>query len=525
MVKKLSFDLFFAGSDNKVWREYLIANNCNRLASWINDKAVLDEWIKAGAPGKLFIDSGAYSAHTTGKEVDVDKYIELVNSLDEMVYVFAQVDKIPGVFRQEKTAAQCLEAPMLSWKNYLYMRERVKSPDKLLPIFHQNEDFDWLHNMLEAKFDGKHIPYIGVSPANDKSTKEKNEWFETVFKIIKSSSNPNVKTHAFGMTSLPVLERYPFTSADSTSFIMTGANGGIMTSHGTIVVSENQVSNPNFIFNKDKAEVDFLLGYIKDMGFNIETLQTDYEQRIVFNIAYLKQWADNYQYKGTQIYRKSLFDIPTKSQEEHELLIKKANEQEEIRNQELQEKINKSKEIKMSKPEVFDENFSKQENEEIINVFFQRSDFGNMTTLGASETKYPTSYNPQVLEYFENQHSDKDYVVKFEAYEFSSLCPKTQQPDFAKIYIKYIPDTKMVESKSLKLYLFSFRNHGDFHEDCVNKICNDLVELMSPKYLEVKGVFTPRGGISINPFVTYSNGEDTYKQIENKRTIEELGNF
>jgi 7-cyano-7-deazaguanine reductase len=113
-------------------------------------------------------------------------------------------------------------------------------------------------------------------------------------------------------------------------------------------------------------------------------------------------------------------------------------------------------------------------------------------------------------------------VVKFNAYEFTSLCPKTGQPDFATIHIKYIPGVKMVESKSLKLYLFSFRNHGDFHEDCVNIIMKDLVKLLQPKYLEVKGLFTPRGGIAIHPLATYSNGEDKYNEIEKLRQLEEL---
>ena len=92
-----------------------------------------------------------------------------------------------------------------------------------------------------------------------------------------------------------------------------------------------------------------------------------------------------------------------------------------------------------------------------------------------------------MLETFINKHQDHDYFVKFNCPEFTSLCPMTGQPDFATIYISYVPDVKMVESKSLKLYLFSFRNHGDFHEDCVNIIMKDLIKLMDPKYIEVWG--------------------------------------
>ena len=98
-----------------------------------------------------------------------------------------------------------------------------------------------------------------------------------------------------------------------------------------------------------------------------------------------------------------------------------------------------------------------------------------ITLLGNQKTKYPDDYAPEVLETFENKHPDNDYFVKFNAPEFTSLCPITGQPDFATIYISYVPGERMVESKSLKLYLYSFRNHGDFHEDCMNIIMKDLI--------------------------------------------------
>lgn len=137
-----------------------------------------------------------------------------------------------------------------------------------------------------------------------------------------------------------------------------------------------------------------------------------------------------------------------------------------------------------------------------------------VTLLGENNTVYPTTYSPEILETFKNKHADNEYIVTFTCPEFTSLCPKTGQPDFAKIVINYIPREDMVESKSLKLYLFSFRNHGDFHEDCVNIIMKDLIALMDPKYIEVKGIFTPRGGIAIHPFANYgdSDHEDMARQ-------------
>ena len=143
-----------------------------------------------------------------------------------------------------------------------------------------------------------------------------------------------------------------------------------------------------------------------------------------------------------------------------------------------------------------------------------------VTLLGNKNTVYETQYNPDVLETFVNKHPDNDYVVTFDAYEFTALCPKTGQPDMAKIIISYIPKERMVESKSLKLYLFSFRATGSFHEDCVNQICKDLVKLMEPKYLEVRGIFAPRGGIAIFPFSTYVNPEfPQFKELETQRRL------
>ena len=126
----------------------------------------------------------------------------------------------------------------------------------------------------------------------------------------------------------------------------------------------------------------------------------------------------------------------------------------------------------------------------------------NLTQLG-HKTSYAADYAPQVLESFSNKHPDHDYFVKFNCPEFTTLCPITGQPDFGNIVISYVPDERLVESKSLKLYLFSFRNHGDFHEDVVNLIMQDLVRLLSPKYVEVWGRFLLRGGISIDPYCNW----------------------
>lgn len=142
----------------------------------------------------------------------------------------------------------------------------------------------------------------------------------------------------------------------------------------------------------------------------------------------------------------------------------------------------------------------------------------HLTQLG-QKTEYSSDYAPEVLETFENKHPNNDYWVQFNCPEFTTLCPITGQPDFAEIKILYIPGKRMVESKSLKLYLFSFRNHGDFHEDSVNTIMKDLVKLMEPKYIEVIGLFTPRGGISIYPYANYGQPGTKYEKMAEQRLL------
>ena len=144
--------------------------------------------------------------------------------------------------------------------------------------------------------------------------------------------------------------------------------------------------------------------------------------------------------------------------------------------------------------------------------------YENLTHLGR-ESKIPVSYDPSALEAFTNKYQDRDYFIKFNCPEFTALCPITAQPDFATITIAYIADEKCVESKSLKLYLFSFRNHGSFHEEVVNTILEDLKNLLNPRYIEVWGKFLPRGGISIDPYCNYGRPGTKYEEMAKYRLL------
>lgn len=128
-----------------------------------------------------------------------------------------------------------------------------------------------------------------------------------------------------------------------------------------------------------------------------------------------------------------------------------------------------------------------------------------MKELGKNSTYNLDNPKQEILDAVENPHKDVDYCVSLSCPEFTSICPITGQPDFAHIVIDYVPDQDIVESKSLKLYLFSYRNHGAFHESCTVSIAKDIIATINPKWLRISGYWYPRGGIPIDIF--YQTGK------------------
>ena len=124
--------------------------------------------------------------------------------------------------------------------------------------------------------------------------------------------------------------------------------------------------------------------------------------------------------------------------------------------------------------------------------------FAELTLLNRNHTEYPDSPDQAKIETFANANAHRNYLIEFDCPEFTSLCPVTGQPDFGHIRIRYVADRRCIESKALKLYLFSYRNFNTFHEAAVNRILTDLVKACAPRWMEVRGDFMPRGGIAIH---------------------------
>lgn len=298
--------------------------NYPQLFAWNLEGKALLEWVRylkehPECHCKLVVDSGAYSAWSRGLDFDLDEYINFLNSNNviETVFWCAEADVIPGSFGVDPTKEEIENAPNKSWENYLYMIKHVNIPKKIVPIFHQGEDFKFLKQILEYKFeDGDNIPYIGISPRNDVHVNEKIKWYEKVWKFIRESSNPNVLTHNFGMTSIPLMEQYPSCSSDSTSWIRSASFGNILIPVNgkvkTILVSDRKKTDPLHIYNQPQAIRNAVEKECEEIGYGLnvhELVENDEtgKRRMLFNLFSLNKWRINFKYSGNNIFKQNLW--------------------------------------------------------------------------------------------------------------------------------------------------------------------------------------------------------------------------
>lgn len=290
------------------------------LESQLNRSSVkkMIEWRKQGFVRWLFIDSGAFSVHTGKADTTVDEYIEYINSIDDDIDVFAQLDTIPGTFGQPKKPEDYVNSAESSWENYLYMRERVKSPNKLMPVYHFGEDLKYLDRMLEWTDEhGNHLEYIGLSPANDASVEDRMIYLKDMYSHIAKSPNPHVKTHIYGFTSLNMISKMPCYSADSITHRLQAGYGRIFTQNcGMISVSNRVRSKKNsgdrpFIEVADEHNYKLVEDEIKHIGLTFEKLTESVAARVAMNIYTIQKLVNTkYKYsKSNLVVQKKLFSI------------------------------------------------------------------------------------------------------------------------------------------------------------------------------------------------------------------------
>ncbi len=276
------------------------------------------EWKHEGFCRWLFIDSGAFSVHTGKAKVTADQYIDYLNSIDDDIDVCAQLDTIPGHFGKPKMEQDYIESADKSWDNFIYMRGKMKSPHKLMPVFHFGENFSALGRMLDWKDEnGVPLDYVGISPANDASQQEKNVYLREVADYISKSSNPNVKTHLYGMTSLDALSKYPCYSADSISHrLIAGYCKILVPDFGVISISKRSrtsktKSNMSFIETCDAYNLKKLTDYVESLGFTLEQAQENSSCRVAITMHSIQELVETkYKHKESNIVKsKKLFSF------------------------------------------------------------------------------------------------------------------------------------------------------------------------------------------------------------------------
>jgi hypothetical protein len=278
-----------AGNTKLYQEKNLVAQGCtNRLLSYWEYRKKTNEsfdfWKQQVVDGKgrLFLDCGAYSAMKQGKQVDLDAYIEFVKNHKEGLTIFAALDVIGG-------------DPEDTLKNCLYMEEHGVHP---VPVYHGGEDWKYLDYYAE-RYD--YIALGGIAGLVVNKNNIKNLMDHIFHKY------PNHKFHAFGITILDILREFPFYSADSTSWLMSGAMGSIMTPYGNVYVSSKGTKDPSHYDYKSPAEKKVILDYIESRGMTLEQVQTDYNYRLLLNAQHINDFQNAYVPKKEKMMRNRLF--------------------------------------------------------------------------------------------------------------------------------------------------------------------------------------------------------------------------
>lgn len=290
----MAFNLYFAGWGSRDADEYLRQHKANRLLSWVNEGRVIDWWTADKLSDKLFIDSGAFSVAHSDKKISIDDYIGYIKNHKE-VNTWVELDVIPYPVLNSDTARYCSDK---SWDNYLYMKAAL--PDKtILPLYHFGEPESGLERILNTEVNGEKPNYIGIGGRHGVSTDAQIEYFHEVFCIIKQSSNPNVKVHAFGITVPRILERFPFYSADSSTWVQVAISGSILTDDlQAVTISDGSTHRQENIQHLPKEAIDEVIIMAEKYGYSFQELCADYKKRLRYNIDVLLNWESNYVYKG-----------------------------------------------------------------------------------------------------------------------------------------------------------------------------------------------------------------------------------
>lgn len=295
-------DFYFAGNHTTRIREWVRDNDANALASYMNDRSAIQHYFsykKVGWKGKLMIDNGAFTVHRQGGKVDIDEYIKWLNDNDEYIDYAIALDDIPGKPGVKKTEAEVIKSSEVTYANYLYMKERVKSPQKLLPVFHQGDKVEFLERYLKMK----DLKYMCLSGNKINVTSEqRNVFYSMCFDVVRKCGREDMNFHCLGSATFNTAERFPFASMDATSHIQKGMYGLIICDYGTIYVGDK-----NLISNMHEEEFTVLKDLCDRYNVDIYKLADDWLERTVFCMGYMKELSHKIEYVKPKSIKRRLF--------------------------------------------------------------------------------------------------------------------------------------------------------------------------------------------------------------------------
>lgn len=288
----MGFDLYFAGGKHAAMEEFFHDHNVHRLFSFAEagNKRVAENMDNGG---KIFMDSGAFSVHNSKKVITLDDYIDFINNTPR-VTLFAALDVIPT----EKSTQGGIDSAQQSWDNYCYMLDRIKPEywDKIVPSYHYSEPFSALERMLDG-YNGYKPKYIAYGGRVGTPTRHLYNSLDKFFDIVQKKA-PETKVHGFGITVIKVMEAYPFTSVDSTTWLRTSINGGIHVEQMKGMVLRMNPAVPSSFWNRDAEFQRLVRQEIEGYGSTPEKLRDDLNERLRYNISYFLRLQKRLEYRG-----------------------------------------------------------------------------------------------------------------------------------------------------------------------------------------------------------------------------------
>jgi queuine/archaeosine tRNA-ribosyltransferase len=274
---------YFTSVTNDEYLKYLQDNDCcNILISYLEQRKI-ETLIEKNIPNiSLFVDSGAFSAFTRNKKIDIDNYIEFLNTHHTKLDLYASLDVIPNYDSLESVRQSSID----TFNNFIYMRERLIDKNKCVVTFHFGEDYSMLKKILNYEDKYGKISYLALGGLARAVAEDRFVFIEKCYEIIKECHREDIKIHLFGVTDMSICERFGANSVDSTTWVRAASFGEICTDAGRLVVSENRINDDKHLLHKSELIKNECIKEMADSGFNIDDLMKSSKSRELYNILH-----------------------------------------------------------------------------------------------------------------------------------------------------------------------------------------------------------------------------------------------